>query len=235
MRFFDARGNRIDNVPWAQRRKWIWDVPRSTLITLVILAFLLSTAAVSQINLTTQVQGVLPTANGGTGQNSTASFPSSGTVMTTGTSVACTQMPALTGDVTSTAGACGTTAAKIDGTTVPTNSASDQTLVTTASATGSWASIPNCTGALQYSTSTHTFSCGTVLTGTFSDNETPTGTCPTTTLTLAHTPNPAADLSLYYNGQLLVAGGADYTLATATITLTNSCPSGSVFKANYRY
>lgn len=235
MRFFDHRGNRIDKTPWQRKEKFLWRVPRSLMVFTAILAFFTLTAAVTQINLTTQVQGVLPTANGGTGQNSSATFPASGTVMTTATGVVCGQMPALTGDVTSSAGACGTTAVKINGTTVGTNAAADQVLLTNASATGVWASVPNCTGALQYSTASHTFSCGSVLTGTFSDNETPSGACPTTTLTLAHTPSPAADLALYMNGQLLVAGGADFTLATATVTLTNSCPSGTVFRANYRY
>lgn len=56
-------------------------------------------------------------------------------------------------------------ASSIHGTTVPTNSAADQTIVTTASATGSWASIPACLDSggnhLNYNTSTHAFSCGT--------------------------------------------------------------------------
>lgn len=59
----------------------------------------------------------------------------------------------------------GPTVAKIDGTSVPVNSAADQVLGTTASATGAWASVPNCgssTTALAYSTSTHTFSCQTI-------------------------------------------------------------------------
>jgi hypothetical protein len=49
--------------------------------------------AVTQISLTTQVSGILPTANGGTGQNSSATFPASGTVMITTTGVAASQLP----------------------------------------------------------------------------------------------------------------------------------------------
>ncbi len=49
--------------------------------------------AATQLNLATQVQGVLATANGGTGVNGSATFPSSGTVMTTTTAVAATQLP----------------------------------------------------------------------------------------------------------------------------------------------
>lgn len=53
-------------------------------------------AAITQIDLTSQVRGILPTANGGTGVNSTATYPSSGTVMTTSTAVAASQLPAPT-------------------------------------------------------------------------------------------------------------------------------------------
>ena len=41
-----------------------------------------SVLSASNVSLTTEVTGVLPTANGGTGQNSTATFPTSGTVVT---------------------------------------------------------------------------------------------------------------------------------------------------------
>lgn len=56
------------------------------------------------------------------------------------------------------------TCAKVNSTSVPTNAAADQVLLTTASATGSWASVPNCTGgALAYATASHTFSCVAVV------------------------------------------------------------------------
>jgi hypothetical protein len=54
------------------------------------------------------------------------------------------------------------TVAKVNGTSVPTNSAADQTIVTTASASGAWKSISNCgdsTHALSYSTGAHAFGC----------------------------------------------------------------------------
>jgi hypothetical protein len=70
----------------------------------------------------------------------------------------------LSGDVT-TAGGVATTVAKVNGTSVPTNAAADQVVVTTASATGAWKSIPDCTDTggnhLNYATATHTLSCGT--------------------------------------------------------------------------
>jgi hypothetical protein len=79
-------------------------------------------------------------------------------------SIGASQLPALTGDTTTSGGSTLTTTARVNGTTVPVNSASDQTIVTTAPATGSWASLPSCVDSggnhLNYSTSTHAFSCG---------------------------------------------------------------------------
>lgn len=80
-------------------------------VLVAILAALMLSAGVTLINLTSQVTGILPGANGGTGVNSTATFPASGTVMVTTTSATCSQMPALTGNVTTSAGACATTIA----------------------------------------------------------------------------------------------------------------------------
>ena len=52
----------------------------------------------------------------------------------------------------------------VNGTSVPSNGASDQTVVTTAPATGAWTSLPSCPDALgnhlNYSLATHGFSCG---------------------------------------------------------------------------
>jgi hypothetical protein len=57
------------------------------------------------------------------------------------------------------------TVGKVNGTSVPTNSAADQVLLTTAAATGSWAALASCSGAggvVNYNTSTHAFSCHTL-------------------------------------------------------------------------
>lgn len=73
----------------------------------------------------------------------------------------------------------------------------------------------------------------------FADNETPSGTINGVNLvfTLAHTPNPAASLDLFKNGQLMIAGGADYTLATATITfVAGAIPqTGDALICSYRF
>src|SRR5579863_4389174 len=70
--------------------------PRKAALVIVLGACIGMLAAVTQISLTTQVTGVLPTANGGTNVNSTATFPSSGTVMITTTAVTNAQMPVPT-------------------------------------------------------------------------------------------------------------------------------------------
>lgn len=71
----------------------------------------------------------------------------------------------------------------------------------------------------------------------FADEEVPSGTVNSSnvTFTLAHTPNPAASLKLFKNGDRLKAGGNDYTLATATITFVSAPKTGDTLLADYRY
>jgi hypothetical protein len=72
-------------------------------------------------------------------------------------------VPLIAGDLGGTAAA--PIVSKVNGTSVPTNSAADQFLGTTASATGAWAAVPNCGDAshgLAYNTSTHAFSCQSI-------------------------------------------------------------------------
>ena len=71
----------------------------------------------------------------------------------------------------------------------------------------------------------------------FADEEAPSGTIngSNAVFTLAHTPNPAASLKLYKNGVRMRAGGNDYTLATATITMVSAPLTGDVLLADYRY
>jgi len=64
--------------------------------------------------------------------------------------------------------------------------------------------------------------------------ETPSGTQngSNTAFTLAHTPNPAASLCLFLNGQLLTLT-EDYTLSGATITFIVAPDSGDKIRASY--
>lgn len=63
-----------------------------------------------------------------------------------------------------------------------------------------------------------------------------TGACDGSNLTfvLSHTPYTAFSLKLYRNGALLIQG-VDYTLATATITMTVAPTSNQVLNATYEY
>ena len=70
---------------------------KSALIILGCFALpILLMAAATQINLATQVSGLLAGTNGGTGISSTATFPASGTVMITTTPVTASQLPTPT-------------------------------------------------------------------------------------------------------------------------------------------
>jgi hypothetical protein len=224
--FTDSRGQEFKPPEEARRELRVWQ--KFVLSTLIIVTPFAVMGAVTQIDLTANVKGILPTGNGGTGTASTLTG-----IVRGGSAYTASE---FSGDCT-TSGSNVVTCQKDNGTTVPVNSAADQTLVTTASATGAWTSIPNCTGALQYATSTHTFSCGAVLTGTFADAEVPTGLIngANTTYTLAHTPSPALSLACYENGVEQRAAGADYTLATATITYGVAPPTGTTLVCSYRW
>lgn len=68
----------------------------------------------------------------------------------------------------------------------------------------------------------------------FSDDETPSGSG--TSYSLAHTPNPAASLLLFVDGQLMTAGATeDYTLSGANITFATAPRAGANIRAWYRY
>ena len=70
----------------------------------------------------------------------------------------------------------------------------------------------------------------------FVESETPSGTVDgaNATFTLAGTPNPSGSLELYVNGMQMEAGGGDYSLSTATITMNTAPPTNSILLATYR-
>jgi hypothetical protein len=80
-------------------------------------------------------------------------------------SLASSQMPALTGDTTSSAGSTLTTTSKVNGVSYPSGPATDTVPLITAANTATYKAIGNCVDSggshLNYSTSTHSFSCGT--------------------------------------------------------------------------
>ena len=70
--------------------------------------------------------------------------------------------------------------------------------------------------------------------GTY-ENVTPTGAVNgvNVTFTLPAAPSPVASLKLYNNGQLMKAGGEDFTLAGVTITFVNAPLTGSILLASF--
>jgi hypothetical protein len=95
-----------------------------------------STAAGFTVNLgTSTISGTLPTAN----------------------------TAALSGDVSKTAGTNPTVVAKVNGVGFAASPSVDTFPVITAANTATYTSVPNCTGALTYSTSTHTVGCNAAL------------------------------------------------------------------------
>ncbi|GAC1700120.1 MAG: hypothetical protein NVS9B4_00920 [Candidatus Acidiferrum sp.] len=99
----------------------------------------------------------------GTGVQSIAVAADFPTLNQNTTGSAATFTGAVAGDVTGTQNAH--VVARINGTTVPINTAADQAVVTTASATGAWTALPACLDSggqhLNYNTTTHAFACGT--------------------------------------------------------------------------
>lgn len=200
----------------ARRRAWMPALNRVA-FTLVVIYALTAIAAVTQLDLTKQVKGILPSANGGTGSAyfgvsglttlRTFTFPdANGTVMMTSTAVQASQLP---NPGATTLG--GVQSKDCTGTGHLLKINTDGTVTCSADAAG-----PN-----------------------FADAETPSGTIDgsNATFTLAHTPT-GTSLQLYKNGQQMIAGAsADYTVSTATITFaTGSKPaSGDVLMAFYRY
>lgn len=76
----------------------------------------------------------------------------------------------------------------------------------------------------------------------FADGETPSGSIngSNAAFTLAHSPNAAASLILVQasgsgGGVVLKAGGVDFTLSGANITMVNAPPTGDTLLAWYRY
>ncbi len=107
-------------------------------------------------------------------------------------SLACSQEPARTGDVTAPAGSCVNTAVKLNGVAFGTSPSVDTVPVVTTSNTAIYTAIPNCTsGGLQYSTATHLFSCGSAGTGNVSTSG-----------------SPAANQAAYFTSSTAITGAA---------------------------
>lgn len=282
---------------------WVYRTKFGT-VFIVLLISLLAFAATTQIDLTTQVKGILPVANGGTGVSS-----STGTVNVVLSTSPTITTPTISGDLGGDLGlgsSCLETTITNDTVTGTTanllaklsSSAPSKVILTGTGDTSGIVGVckGNCTtsGSAQVCimgqvgctadnsitagdylvegtttagrcksvgsspvtanqilgrslTTTGAGSTATVLlfgtdipdtasSTTFVDDETPSGTIngSNTSFTLANSPNPAASLMLFKNGQKLEPGGLDYTLSGATITATVAPKTGDVLTASYR-
>ncbi|HWQ96732.1 MAG TPA: hypothetical protein VN538_01370 [Clostridia bacterium] len=213
------------------------------MIAFVLLFALVAMAAVTQLDLSTQVKGVLPLANGGTGLGSAGN----------GTA------PVSNGTIFSAVDIA--TQSELDthaGLVAAHNFLGDFTVATRPSAaasSGKWVVITdaltggNCGSgggsaiALCRSNGSAWVALGDgsgSATINFADAETPSGTVNGTNaaFTLTNSPSPTSSLRLYKNGQLMIEGaGADYTITGNTVTYTASAKplTGDVHRAYYRY
>ena len=101
---------------------------------------------------------------------------------------------------------------------------------------GNGTAISAATSGTDYVAPGSIFSGATTING-YVVREAPSGTKngSNTTFTLAHTPITGSE-SLYFNGLLLESGGADYSISSATITVTTApAASGDVLYCSYWY
>jgi hypothetical protein len=168
-----------------KRRAWVRGLSRVSVLCIALICAAVGFAGITQFDLTTQVRGILPTANGGTGSAffavsgptvaRTFTFPdANGTVMMTTTGVSATQLP-------------NPGAATLGG-------------VQSKDCTG--------TGHVQKINTDGTVTCSADASGpNFLDQATPTGTIDGTNAAFTTSQTcTAASLMLYKNGQLMAPG-----------------------------
>lgn len=207
---------------------WLWRGMTKPLgVVLLIGVAILTMAAATQINLTNQVAGILPSGNGGTGTASTLTGLVRG-----GSAYTAAE---LSGDVTTS----GSNATTVVSTHITGGTNTDLAVFNSTGNIVPYGGASTCTGAnvVQTITAAGGVTCLATLVGTFADNEVPTGTIngANTTFTLAHTPSPALSLNCFLNGVQQRAAGADFTLATATLTYGTAPLTGATLVCNYRY
>lgn len=203
---------------------------KAWLIITGLLTVGLCMGAVTQISLTTQVSGILPGANGGSG-NGFFAISGPATTLKTFTlpnSNATIEFQANKDAASGYAGLDGSS--KLAAAELPNPSSSTLGGVESLDCTGSGHIVKISTSGVP--------TCSSDSAGpNFADAETPSGSVNSSnvTFTLAHTPNPSASLLCAENGVQQIAGGADFTLSTGTITYGVAPPTGATIRCYYRY
>lgn len=216
------------------------DKRRAWMIIAVLFMAGLMLGAASQIDLTSQVKGLLPGTNGGTGISSTATFPASGTVMITTTGVTASQLPNPTastlGGIESITSAAHNWISYINTSGVPIQSQPNYTdlagtvPVPGASTLGGTESITCSAGQHINQISTSGVPVCAADVGSNLNQGAPTGSINSsnTSFTLSPTPAAAANVNCFLNGvQQRQGAGTDYTISGATITYLTAPATGA--------
>jgi hypothetical protein len=152
-------------------------------------------------------------------------------------SIACAQLAALTGDTTASAGSCATTTVKVNGVAYGAAPAADTVAVITAANTATYTAMPNCvSGALNYTTATHLFSCAAAGSGTVTSVTcngvaiTTSGVCSTIGQIPGIASNTAAttgNVGEAITSSVLIGSAVSLTsTATANMTQLTNLPAG---------
>lgn len=169
------------------------------------LAPIILMAAATKLNLATDVSGILAKSNGGAGADmSSVTFPGSGTLMTTATSVAASQLP-------------NPSASTLGG------------IESTVGASHQWIASISTSGVPALTQPSYSDLSGTPTPPTL-NQAAPTGTIngSNTSFTLSPTPTASADVTCFQNGLMLQQGaGNDYTISGATLTWLTAPASGA--------
>ncbi len=163
------------------------------------------TGAATKLDLGSQVSGILAKVNGGAGADmSSVTFPGSGTLMTTATGVAASQLP-------------NPSASTLGG------------VESITSASHNWIAYIDTSGVPHQSQPSYADISGTPTPPTL-NQAAPSGTINSsnTAFSLSPTPTAAADISCFQNGIMLQQGaGNDYTVSGANLTWLTAPPTGA--------
>lgn len=215
-KFTDQYGKLIYRREKPRRAMTAWQ--KFAVSILIIVSPFVVMAAATQVNLATQVFGVLPTANGGTGS---AFFAISGPTATRTYALPDASATILTSNTSVTVAQGGTGAATTAGALTNLGLQPYGTLTTT-----DYCTYVSGTGIV----------CNSAGAAPTFYQEVPSGTVngSNTSFTLAHTPTSAASVILFENGIGQTQGaGADYTISSGTITYLTAPPTGSILLAQY--
>lgn len=209
-------------VPGILRRTWQRS-GKPLVLTLAVGGGLLSMAAITQTDLTRQVFGILPTANGGTGiAFFTAAGPTAARVFTFPDAAA----TVLTSNAAVTVPQGGTGAGTFTAHGVMLGEGTS-TLAATALGGGGTCFMGNASADPSFQT------CPTAANDY---QEVPSGSIngSNVTFTLAHTPGAATNVNCFLNGlQQRQGAGLDYTISGATITYLTAPPTGYTLNCLY--